>query len=67
MPTNHFGASIVSIGDHLIVAGGCGDDLLNVVEVYNGHQWYIPLSSDSYEEGRVKTHIHRKDTSLSLK
>ena len=39
MPTNRFGASILSIGDHLIVAGGCGDDPLNVVEVYNGHQW----------------------------
>ena len=39
MQTNRFGASIVSIGDHLIVAGGCGDDPLNTVEVYNGHQW----------------------------
>ena len=41
MPTKRWGASAVSIGDHLIVAGGVGNDFsrLNTVEVYNGHQW----------------------------
>lgn len=32
-------ASAVSVGDHLIVAGGQGVGPLDAVEVYDGHQW----------------------------
>ena len=47
MPTSRLGASAVSVGKHLIVAGGFGDlNSLDVVEVYDGHQWkraqYLP-------------------------
>ena len=46
MKTERYLASAVSVGDHLLVAGGCcsggflGDvDTLDVVEVYDSHQW----------------------------
>ena len=42
MPTERFGTSAVSVGDHLIVAGGNKGGIngrLNVVEVYDGHKW----------------------------
>ena len=51
MTTKRCYASAVSVGDHLIVAGGCVSsdfesldgvvdmDAQDVVEVYNGHQW----------------------------
>lgn len=47
MPASRWGASAVSVGKHLIVAGGFGDlNSLDVVEVYDGHQWrrahYLP-------------------------
>lgn len=47
MPTSRWGASAVSVDKHLIVAGGFGDlNSLDVVEVYDGHQWrraqYLP-------------------------
>ena len=45
---------------------GCGDDLLNIVEVHNGHQWYYPGKRlrwlhpivKTIEEGRMKRHTH---------
>ena len=42
MTTSHYQASAVSVGDHLIVAGGYGGSVvvaLDVVEMYDGHQW----------------------------
>ena len=42
MKTKRFQASAVSMGDHLIVAGGCVDSdvgLLDEVEVYDGNSW----------------------------
>jgi len=45
MPTERFGASAMSVGKHLIVAGGNNSDRewrdghLSVVEVYDGHEW----------------------------
>ena len=42
MATKHYQASAVGVGDHLIVAGGCGGSdgsPLNMVEVCDGHQW----------------------------
>ena len=40
MTTERCNASAVSAGNHLIVAGGCRDgSFLDVVEVYDGHQW----------------------------
>ena len=39
MTTQRYLASAVSVGDCLIVAGGCDGDSLDAVEVYNGHWW----------------------------
>ena len=40
MLTKCYGASAVSTGNHLIVAGGLSDeDPLDIVQVYNGHEW----------------------------
>lgn len=42
MTTERFGSSSVSVGEHLIVAGGDKggiDGRLDVVEVYDGHEW----------------------------
>ena len=42
MTTERYQASAVNVGNHLIVAGGKGDSCvgpLDVVEVYDGHQW----------------------------
>ena len=43
MPTERFGTSAVSVGYHLIVAGGDKGGIigsrLDVVEVYDGHKW----------------------------
>ena len=42
MITKRYQASAVSVGDHLIVAGGCAGSVggaLDVVEVYDGKQW----------------------------
>ena len=39
MTIKRFQASAVSVGDHLIVAGGQGVGPLDAVEVYDGHQW----------------------------
>ena len=40
MPTRRWGASAVSTGDYLIVAGGEDDyGRLSTVEVYDGHMW----------------------------
>lgn len=45
MKTERCLVSAVSVGDHLIVAGGCSATVLgdvralNVVEMYDGHQW----------------------------
>ena len=42
MPTERFGTSAVGVGNHLIVAGGDRGGLngrLNVVEVFDGHEW----------------------------
>ena len=42
MTTERFRSSSVSVGDHLIVAGGDkggNDGRLDVVEVYDGHKW----------------------------
>ena len=50
MKTERYLASAVSVGDHFIVAGGCSGEVLgdvgaldvsvlDVVEVYDGHQW----------------------------
>ena len=42
MPTERFGASAMSVDKHLVVAGGNkggNDGHLNVVEVYDGHEW----------------------------
>ena len=42
MPTERFGASAMSVDKHLVVAGGNkggSDGHLNVVEVYDGHEW----------------------------
>lgn len=41
MTTKRYQASAVSVGDSLIVAGGCrsGGDPLDIVEVYDGCQW----------------------------
>ena len=40
MPTERFGASVVSVDNQLIVAGGSkGASYLKVVEVYDGHEW----------------------------
>ena len=42
MITKRYQASAVGAGDHLIVAGGCASSVvgaLDVVEVYDGHQW----------------------------
>ena len=41
MTTKCYQASAVSVGDNLIVAGGCSSagDPLDIVEVYNGHMW----------------------------
>ena len=40
MLTKCYGASAVSTGNHLIVAGGLSDeDPLDIVQVYDGHEW----------------------------
>ena len=41
MTTKRYQASAVSVGDNLIVAGGCrsGGDPLDTVEVYDGYKW----------------------------
>ena len=41
MTTKRYKASAVSVGDHLIVAGGCDSYTcpLDEVEMYDGHQW----------------------------
>ena len=42
MKMKRYQASAVSVGDYLIVAGGCGGHYagdLDAVEVYNGHMW----------------------------
>ena len=39
MTTERYQASAVSVGDCLIVAGGCDGNSLHAVEVYNGHRW----------------------------
>ena len=39
MRVRRFGASAVSHGDHLLVAGGASDTSLDVVEVYSDHSW----------------------------
>ena len=40
MLTKCYGTSAVSTGNHLIVAGGLSDeDPLDIVQVYNGHEW----------------------------
>ena len=41
MTTKRYKASAVSVGDHLIAAGGCGSYTcpLDEVEMYDGHQW----------------------------
>ena len=41
MTTKRYQASAVSVGVHLIVAGGCSDggDALDEVVIYDGHQW----------------------------
>ena len=48
MPTRRWGASGVSIQDHLIVAGGNNSGDLNTVEVFDGQQWVtadpLPMS-----------------------
>ena len=47
MTIKRYQASTVSLGDYLIVAGGCGgsdDSHLDTVEVYDGHQWMMAQS-----------------------
>ena len=47
MITEHYNASAVNVGDHLIVAGGCSGDVgspLNEVEVYDGYKWRLVQS-----------------------
>ena len=42
MTIKRYQACAVSVGDYLIVAGGCGglyDDDLDAVEIYNGNKW----------------------------
>ena len=57
MATKCFRASAVSINHHLIVAGGLDNKLdpLNVVEIYDGHQWKcahpLPKAGSSMKSG----------------
>ena len=46
MPTPRWGASVATIHNHLIVAGGMSiqEEYLDVVEVYNGQQWVTAQS-----------------------
>ena len=58
MPTPRYGASAVSIEQHLVVAGGrLGRGYSNVVDVYNGQQWVTtdPLPKCCYD---MKSTLH---------
>ena len=60
MPKERFGASAVSIGNHLIVAGGDKggiDGRLDVVDVYDGQQWRTAQSLPK-TCSRMKSVVH---------
>ena len=67
MTIERYQASAVSLGDYLIVAGGCdgsNDGHLDVVEVYDGHQW---MRAQSLPRGCswMKTTLHEGDWYLA--
>ena len=66
MTTRCYQAAAVSVGDHLIVAGGCSDggDALDEVVMYDGHQWrkVQPLPRAC---SLVKSAVHKKNWYLA--